>query len=134
MNVFKRFYCRVYQGAFRLMLPLLPYRQPKILQTDEDVVAVLQEKGIEKVLLVTDKGIRGLGLTKSLEDMISKAGVGLFVYDETVPNPTTANVADAVNRLSKYIESELELPCQADLLQKIKEMQVILEKEGVHDV
>lgn len=96
MNVFKRFYCRVYQGAFRLMLPLLPYRQPKILQTDEDVVAVLQEKGIEKVLLVTDKGIRGLGLTKSLEDMISKAGVGLFVYDETVPNPTTANVADAL--------------------------------------
>ena len=96
MNVFKRFYCRVYQGAFRLMLPLLPYRQPKILQTDEDVVVVLQEKGIEKVLLVTDKGIRGLGLTKSLEDMISKAGVGLFVYDETVPNPTTANVADAL--------------------------------------
>ena len=57
MNVFKRFYCRVYQGAFRVMLPLLPYRQPKILKTDDDVVAVLQEKGIETVLLVTDKGI-----------------------------------------------------------------------------
>ncbi len=105
MNIFKRFYCRVYQGAFRLMLPLLPYRQPKILQTDEDVVAVLQEKNIERVLLVTDKGIRGLELTKSLEEKISKAGVGLFVYDETVPNPTTANVADA---LKIYLDNDCQ--------------------------
>jgi len=63
-----------------------------------------------------------------LEIFIESDGVTFRRYDET------ANVADAVNRLSKYIESELELPCQADLLQKIKEMQVILEKEGVHDV
>ena len=96
MNVFKRFYCRVYQGAFRVMLPLLPYRQPKILKTDDDVVAVLQEKGIETVLLVTDKGIRGLGLTKELEDKIVAAGVKLCVYDGTVPNPTTQNVAEAL--------------------------------------
>ncbi|MBQ7327877.1 MAG: iron-containing alcohol dehydrogenase [Clostridia bacterium] len=96
MNVFKRFYCRVYQGAFRVMLPLLPYRQPKILKTDDDVVAVLQEKGIETVLLVTDKGIRGLGLTKELEDKIVASGVKLCVYDGTVPNPTTQNVAEAL--------------------------------------
>ena len=96
MNVFKRFYCRVYQGAFRVMLPLLPYRQPKILKTDDDVVAVLQEKGIETVLLVTDKGIRGLGLTKELEDKIVASGVKLCVYDGTVPNPTTQNVAGAL--------------------------------------
>ena len=45
------------------MLPILPYREPKILKTDEEVVSVLKEKGITKVLLVTDKGIRGLKLT-----------------------------------------------------------------------
>lgn len=105
MNVFKRFYCRVYQGAFRLMLPFLPYRQPKILSTDDDVVAVLQEKNIVTVLLVTDKGIRGLGLTKELEDKIVGAGINLFVYDGTVPNPTTENVAEA---LKIYKENNCE--------------------------
>ena len=85
------------------MLPILPYREPKILKTDEEVVSVLKEKGITKVLLVTDKGIRGLKLTESLEGAIKGSGINLFVYDETIPNPTTNNVADA---LKMYKENE----------------------------
>jgi len=96
MNIFKKAYCRIYQGVFRFMLPLLPYREPKILKTDEEVVAVLKGKNISNILLVTDKGIRGLKLTGSLEKAIKESGINLFVYDETVPNPTTNNVADAL--------------------------------------
>ena len=96
MNVFKKAYYRLYQGAFYLMLPLLPYRQPKILHTDNEVVEVLNQKGINKVLLVTDKGIRGLGLTASLEKKIQESGKTLAVYDQTVPNPTTQNVKEAL--------------------------------------
>lgn len=103
MNIFKKAYCRIYQGVFRLMLPILPYREPKILKTDEEVVSVLKEKGITKVLLVTDKGIRGLKLTESLESVIKGSGINLFVYDETIPNPTTNNVADA---LKMYKDNE----------------------------
>ena len=50
MNIFKKAYCRIYQGVFRLMLPILPYREPKILKTDEEVVSVLKEKGIRTLL------------------------------------------------------------------------------------
>ena len=31
MNGMKTLYCRIYQGVFRLALPLLPYRTPEIL-------------------------------------------------------------------------------------------------------
>lgn len=96
MNIFKKAYCRVYQGVFKMMLPILPYREPEILNTDEDVVKVLKEKGKKSVLLVTDKGIRGLGLTASLEEKIKENGISLSIYDETVPNPTTDNVAAAL--------------------------------------
>lgn len=96
MNIFKKFYCRTFQSAFKMMLPILPYREPKILKTDSDVVDVLKKKQSKNVLLVTDKGIRGLGLTKSLEDEIKNSEINLFVYDETVPNPTTQNVDDAL--------------------------------------
>ena len=97
MNIFKKFYSRVYQSVFRLMLPLLPYREPSILKTDEDIISVLRQNNIKSVLIVTDKGIRNIGLTKSLEQKIVESTIKLSVYDQTVPNPTTTNVEDALS-------------------------------------
>ena len=48
------------------------------------------------LLLVTDKGLRGAGLTTPLEAMLKQNGISCAVYDETRPNPTTANVEDAL--------------------------------------
>lgn len=95
MNVFKKLYCRTFQIVFKLALPILPYREPKILKTDAEVAEVLSGKNIGTVLLVTDKGINGLGLTKSLEKTLEKHKIKVVVFDETVPNPTSQNVADA---------------------------------------
>lgn len=97
MNIFKKFYCRTYQTVFKIMLPFLPYREPKILKTNDDVLSVLKENNISSVLLVTDLGIRGLGLTKPIEDKIVESGIKLSVYDKTVPNPTTDNVDEALS-------------------------------------
>ena len=96
MNIFKRLYCRTYQFAFKCALPLLPYREPKILKSYDEILAVLTSENKLSVLLVTDKGIRGLGLTKALEEKL-KEKFSLAVFDETVPNPTTQNVDDALN-------------------------------------
>lgn len=95
MNIFKKLYCRTYQVAFRAILPVLPYREPKILNSNEDILNVLKQFKISSVILVTDKGIRNLGLTSKLEELLNK-NLKLCVYDETVPNPTTNNVYDAV--------------------------------------
>ena len=96
MNLFKKFYCRTFQTVFKLALPILPYREPKILKTNEEVIETLKLSKIDSVLLVTDKGIRGLNLTKPLEDEITKSGIKLAVFDDVVANPTTQNVADAL--------------------------------------
>lgn len=95
MNVFKKIYCRTFQFGMRLALPFLPYRIPKILNTQEAVPAVLREQGIGSVLLVTDKGISRLGLADALLKSLAENGVRCTVYDETVANPTTANVEAA---------------------------------------
>ena len=97
MNIFKRFYCRIYQKVFKLAIPLLPYREPKILKTDDDVAVVLKENKVKKVLLVTDKGIVNLNLTKSLEDKLSINKIEVSIFDNVVPNPATQNVDDALN-------------------------------------
>ena len=98
MNLLKKLYCRVFQTAFRLMLPILPYREPHRLSKIEDIADILQDKGIKKALLVTDKGMRSLGVTAPLEADLKKRGIALAVYDEVCPNPTAENVEAALFR------------------------------------
>ncbi|MGN0983883.1 MAG: iron-containing alcohol dehydrogenase [Gemmiger sp.] len=95
MNLFKKLYCRVYQTVFRLALPLLPYRTPEILDSTDCLPPLFAEKGIARVLLVTDAGIRRLGVTARLEGALAAAGIECTVYDKTVANPTTDNVEQA---------------------------------------
>ncbi len=95
MNIFSRFYCRVHQIIMRSFVPFLPYREPKMLSDNTDILKVLEENNFDNVMIITDKGIRDLGLTKNLEDFLTENGVSSHVYDKTVPNPTTENVEQA---------------------------------------
>lgn len=76
----------------RLILPFLPYREPKKLDSISEISNVLQKKNTKTVLLVTCKSIRDLGLTKELETDLKKNNLGVIVFDKVVPNPTVKNV------------------------------------------
>ena len=57
MHLARRAWCRTYQTVFRIALPLLPYTEPRILEHAEDVPTVLQERSIQRVLIVTDPAL-----------------------------------------------------------------------------
>lgn len=97
MNIFSKMYCRAFQGVMRMVLPMMPYREPAILERVEDISGVLIEKNIMKVLVVTDKGIRELGLTKALEKDLKNNKITFEIYDGVIPNPTSVNVEEALN-------------------------------------
>lgn len=92
MNKIKAAWCRIYQFCFRAILPLLPYREPKILETNKDVVDLLKKTKHKNVFFVTDKTIRGLGLCSSLEEALTNEGIKVTVFDEVLPNPTISLV------------------------------------------
>ena len=96
MNIFKKIYCRVFQTAFRLALPVLPYRKPQIVGSVRELPDVIRGNHCSCVLIVTDSSIRNLGLTKRLEHTLERAAIPFFIYDGTVANPTTINVAEAL--------------------------------------
>ncbi len=50
----------------------------------------------KKPLIVTDKGIVQVGILKQITDILDAAGMQYAIFDETIPNPTDANVADGV--------------------------------------
>lgn len=101
MNIFSKAYCRIYQTIFKWIIPLMPYREPQILNSVLEISKILKEKEINNVLLVTDKGIRDLGLTKALEEDLTAKDIKLAVFDGTVPNPTINNIEDAVKLYSE---------------------------------
>ena len=43
MNPLKKIYCRIFQTAFKLALPLLPSRNPKILGSVKEIPALLEK-------------------------------------------------------------------------------------------
>lgn len=101
MNPIKKLYCRTFQSVFKIAIPLLPYRSPELLHGMEELVGKLNELQLASVLLVTDAGIRGLGLTKHLEELLSENNISCTVYDGTVANPTTDNVDEALTLYKK---------------------------------
>lgn len=95
MNPIKKTYCRAFQSAFHAAIPVLPYREPKIMNSVKKVAPMLNCRGMKNVLLVTDKGVRAAGLTEGLENALKDFGISCFVYDKTNANPTVNNVEEA---------------------------------------
>ncbi len=95
MNFFYRLYCRAFQTAFRLAIPFLPYRDPKVLGSVEEIPAELTKRNISRVLIVSDRKISMLGLLEPLKHALLAAGIEYFLYDRTFENPTVDNVEQA---------------------------------------
>ena len=95
MKTINKVLCRTYQSGFKLAQPLLPYREPKIYHSlDEMCQSVPKEN---PVLVVTDPGIKASGVLDLLTRALEKNKVPYAVYDKTCANPTIFNVEEGVS-------------------------------------
>lgn len=105
MNLMKKIYCRVFQTCFRIAIPVLPYRNPKVLSSVKEIPEIIKDKGISSVLVVTDESLHRLGLLDELKTELEAAKISYTVYDKTAANPTIANVEEA---RALYIENRCD--------------------------
>lgn len=106
MNFLGKVYCRAYQGVMKIVLPMMPYREPVILDSMDAVAKTLLDKNIDNVMVVTDANIVKLNLLKTLIDCLNENNIKYELYDEVLPNPTTDMVETV---LEKYNSAN----CQA---------------------
>jgi alcohol dehydrogenase class IV len=66
------------------------------------VATPLQQVGATRVLLVTDKGVRGAGLVAPIEERLRDAKIEYEIYDEVVPDPGVGEVQRAYERAREY--------------------------------
>lgn len=103
-----RLYCRLYQGVLRCVSPLLPWREPHLLEGTGSTLRLpetLWERGIRRVLLVTDAHLYSLGLPAPLIEALANRGIETTVFSGAEPNPTVTNVEDA---LKLYLANRCE--------------------------
>ena len=105
MIILEKLFCRIYQGAFRLAMPILPYKNPVIFTNVKECVPLFQKLNAKRILLVTDSFLRTSGITKPLEDFMKQNDIDCTVYDRTCPNPTVKNVEEAKQL---YIENNCQ--------------------------
>ena len=101
----KKAWYRTYQAVFRVLVCFLDWSEPERLEGPgaiKRLPALIQSKGVEKVLIVTDKGLMSLHLLDPLFEKLTEAGIQYTLYDGTQPNPTFDNIEDA---RSLYVEN-----------------------------
>lgn len=79
MNIFKKIYCRSFQTVFKIALPFLPYRKPKIVSALSDIPSVLNKKKKSCPIIITDPGIAKLGILSMLTDVFDNAGIVEYI-------------------------------------------------------
>ena len=103
MGFARRIGCRAVQAVFRAAMPLLPYREPELLASIEDIAPVLSAQGVTSVLLVTGPTIHRLGLTRGLEESLARAGIACAVYDRTPADPMVSCIEETA---AVYLEND----------------------------
>ena len=76
MTNFYKAYCRVFQKVMFVAECFMPWGEPFMLTGPGSIRKLpnlIKEKGLKKVLIVTDKGLTSLGLLNSLYEEMDKA-------------------------------------------------------------
>jgi len=91
MNTFKRFAFRFYQNIIALTTRILRFGEPmKIIgeHSLDSIAGVFDDHDIEKVFIVTDKGLEKAGIIDTVTTILKKADIPYVIYDQVRPNPT----------------------------------------------
>lgn len=91
-------YCRVFQFCLRIGSLFLDWSQPELVTGEDSVLKIsdiLKSNNKKSVLLVTDNGLKNLGLIDGLVEKLENDGIKVSVFSDVQPNPTISNVENA---------------------------------------
>ena len=95
--VIKKAYYRVNQKVLKLAMCFMNWKEPELLEGEGAVLKLptfIKDKGINKVLVVTDKGLMNLHILDPLFEELNKVGISYVLYDGVQPNPTIPSIEE----------------------------------------
>ena len=91
----KKCWFRINQRVLMLGMCFFNWKEPELLEGENAVLKLpefIKNKDLNKILVVTDKGLMNLHLLDPLFEELKKQGIEYFVYDDVQPNPTIPNI------------------------------------------
>ncbi len=98
MWALKTAYYRAYQKIMKVFMFFLDWSEPELLTGPgaiKKLPGVIKQRGINKVMIVTDKGLMSLNLLDSLFEELKAQDISYVVYDGVQPNPSIENIEEA---------------------------------------
>ncbi len=98
MNALQKIWCRTYQTVMKAATPLLPWREPELLEFENGtrgLGAFVRNKGYAKMLVVTGPNVYKKGLADELIRGLDENGVKYALFNRVVNNPTIDNIEEA---------------------------------------
>ena len=94
---FKKLWYRIYQKVLKFTMRFMNWSEPELLEGEGAVLKLpefIKNKGINKVLIVTDKGLMNIHLLDPLFEELKKQDVDYVIFDGVQPNPTIPNIEE----------------------------------------
>ena len=91
----KKCYYRIYQKVLKIAMCFMNWKEPQLLEGEGAVLKLpqlIKDKGLNKILVVTDKGLMSIHLLDPLFEELKAQGIEYFVYDGVQPNPTIPSI------------------------------------------
>lgn len=94
MNIFRKFGCRIYQGALYAGMAFMPWREPITLNGDDALyqcAKYMLKEGANRPLILCDKSVIERNALKLFFDG-ANGSLDYAIYDGVLPNPTVEQV------------------------------------------
>ena len=95
--IIKKCWYRINQKVLKFAMRFMDWSEPELLEGEDAVLrlpAFIKSKNINRVLVVTDKGLMNLHLLDPLFEELKKQEIEYFLYDGVQPNPTIPNIEE----------------------------------------
>lgn len=93
----RKLWYRTYQKVLKFAMNFMDWSEPTLLQGKDSVLRLptfIKEKNINKVMVVTDKGLMSIHLLDPMLEVLKKNDIDYVIYDKVQPNPTISNVEE----------------------------------------
>ena len=104
----KKCWYRICQKILKIGMCFMDWSEPVLLEGEGAVLKLpsfIKEKGVNRVLVVTDKGLMSLHLLDPLLNELNKESIEYFVFSDVQPNPTIPNIEACKDT---YLENKCE--------------------------
>ncbi len=93
----KKCYYRIYQKVLKIAMCFMNWSEPTLLEGEGAVLRLpklIKDKGLNRILVVTDKGLMSIHLLDQLFEELKAQGIEYYVYDGVQPNPTIPSIEE----------------------------------------